>query len=730
MQSVTGLTAVDPPAPLSHERSTTLECVDAPRELTYRPDIDGLRAVAVVAVILYHARVPGFEGGYVGVDIFFVISGYLITQLLTAAPGHAPLGMAEFYLRRARRILPALLVCTSVVAVASLILLLPIDLIRFGKYLASSVVGVANITGLLDANYFDSGADDVSLLHYWSLAVEEQFYLVYPAVLLLLATYLPRGRMLALAVITCLSLAACILGSYYHPGYAFYLAPPRAWELLLGALVALSAEVRSALPRAVVRLGSYPLLNELLAACGVLVIALAVCSYDSYTRYPGVLTLAPCVGSAVLIATGRRRGTWIAAVLSMRPLVFTGKISYSLYLWHLPMLVLCSYFNITELSTAQVIGVLALTYALAAASWKWVEKPVRGRSVLKSNRSFLVASGALGAAIAAAGLLLFYSDGLPWRMSPEAVSIAAVAGPHPEMEHICGLMPREGIPPNRLCRYGPELGGAPILLVWGDSHAAALIPAWERLAAAHHMQLFVVGQGGCRPFLGVTSRMLADPARGKCARFNAAVAREMASLNPRLVVLNAHWLESAADLTPQADLTAAPGQPTVRRALQQTVQAVESQQRPVCVVLDVPVLSRDGPYAMAMAYRRGVPTETLGLPGVDAMGQYREFERHVWAMRQLGMVRVAEPKDVLCSAGSCAIEAGGEPLYRDRNHLSPAGALFVSRTLESCFDGAGGGADSRKVSRVGAEFSTSSAGRPPVSAASGTYHRLAGQSLQ
>ena len=671
--------------PRTQQRSAPVDC--NAHHMAYRSDIDGLRAVAVAAVILYHAHVPGFAGGYVGVDVFFVISGYLITQLLTEAPGHAPMGLAEFYFRRARRILPALLVITSLVAVAAVILLLPLDLIRFGKYLAASAVAVTNITALHDANYFDSGAFDVPLLHYWSLAVEEQFYLVYPAVLLLLAKYLPRHRVLAVAAAAAASLAACVWGSYYHPGQSFYLAPPRGWELLLGALVALGAQSRSILPRAAVSWIRNPLINELLAAASVLAIALAVYSYDAYTRYPGVLTIAPCAATAVLIATGRQRATWIARLLSLRPLVFTGRISYSLYLWHLPILVLFTYFNIRDPDPVQVITLIALTYALAAASWRLIEKPIRNRSVLESNRSFVVASLTLSAIIVAGGFLLSGSDGLPWRLSPQIVAEAAVAGPHPDMEHICGLVLQEGVPPGHKCRYGPSLNGGPIMLVWGDSHAAALIPAYEKLASAHHMQLYVVGRGGCRPLLGVVSRLLPDPSRSICARFNAAVARAIPRLNPRLIVLSAHWLESDSDLTPQPELFAAPGEPKLRRALQQTVQLVGPPNRTVCVVLDVPSWNYDVPYAVAMAHRRSISTETLRLDAAEAAGQYREFEQHVRALRQLGMVRLADPKDLLCSSGSCALEANGQPLYRDRNHVSPAGAEVALPALESCFDG-------------------------------------------
>lgn len=686
MQSVMELVRVGAPTRRSRGESAPVDSAYDVRDLAYRPDIDGLRAVAVVAVFLYHANVPGFTGGYAGVDVFFVISGYLITRLLTPAPGHAAPGLAEFYIRRARRILPALLVTTSIVALVAVILLLPLDLIRFGKYMAAAAAGIANINALHDANYFDSGAFGVPLIHYWSLAVEEQFYLVYPAALLILARYLPRHRATAVAVAACASLAACVWGSYYHPGQTFYLAPPRGWELLLGALVALSGEFRLILPQVLVRSLRHPLVCELLAVASVLAIAAAVYSYDSYSRYPGVLTLAPCLATAALIATGTSRATWIARVLSVRPLVFTGQISYSLYLWHLPVLVFFTYFIIEAPSTAQVIGVFALSYALAVVSWRRVEKPVRNRSVLSSNRSFGVAAITLSAGLVAGGLLLSKSDGLSWRFSPEINSVAAVAGRHPEMERICGVTLQAGIPADHLCRYGPAADGLPIMLVWGDSHAASLIPAYERLAVAHHLQLFVVGRGGCRPLLGVLSRPLPGIKRSECALFNASVVRAIATLNPRLVVLNAHWIETEADLEAQPDLFAAPGQPKLRRALQQTVELVDPAKHPVCVVLDVPTMKYNVPYAIAMVHRRGISSTTLGLDAGEARGEFREFEQHVRALQQLGMVRVADPKDALCKSGSCVLEADGQPLYRDRDHLAPPGAQLVMSALESCFD--------------------------------------------
>ncbi len=644
----------------------------------YRADIDGLRAIAVAPVVLYHARIAGWGGGYVGVDVFFVISGYLITSLLAASdPDRLRIGLGEFYLRRARRILPALLVTSVVVTVAALVILLPWDLTRFGKYLAASAVAVTNITAKRDADYFAAGALDVPLLHYWSLAVEEQFYLVYPATLLIIGRWAGRRRSLALTVLACASLIVCIWASAQRPLANFYLAPTRGWELLLGAVVALSAR----------RGGWRPLPAELAAACSLFAIAYAVYSFGSAAHYPGALTLVPCVATATLIATGRDCGTWVARLLSLPPLVFTGRLSYSLYLWHLPVLVLFRYYHIEEPGVGALLLLLALTYALAVASWLLVEKPIHGRTLLRSTRSFLLASAVATLVVLTTGLWLWRSDGLPQRFSPQVVALANAGLGAAEGERTCSTLLAHGASVGRLCRYGPDAGDRGIVLVWGDSHAMMLVPAYQARTRAHHLQLYVAGKAHCRPLLGLVRRTLSEPQQDACAGFNESVVRAIASLNPRLIVLNAHWIDPEHDLLVRPDLHVAAGQSKLRVALQSTLLRIHSAGRTICVVQDVPTFRYDVPYAMAMARRRGMDTGLLSVSRDEALAQYRDAEAQFREFQRLGLLRIADPKDLLCRSGSCAFQAQGKPLYEDRDHLSVAGADFVASSLERCFEG-------------------------------------------
>ncbi len=364
----------------------------------YRADIDGLRAISAIVVVLFHAQVPGFAGGFVGVDVFFVISGYLITQVLEASSGKPVRDwLAGFYLRRCRRVLPALLVLLFLVTpVAALVLTRP-ELGSYGRYLGFTSVLLTNV-----AAWTDHTGGWPALIHLWTIAVEEQFYLLYPLVLLAVWKSRRARPLLLIGALAVASFALSVWASYAMPTASFYLTPPRVWELLLGSLLALTPwRIKSALGR------------EVLAALSLLVIGVTVHVYSSRTPYAGLYALPVCLAAAGLLATGRDQSTRVARLLSVRPLVFTGLISYSLYLWHAAILSLVWTHWGGYPGALRLICLLAAIWVLAALSWRFVERPLRQGLWLKSNRRFLVAAAVLNLALAVTGLLL-------WKMPPRA----------------------------------------------------------------------------------------------------------------------------------------------------------------------------------------------------------------------------------------------------------------------------------------------------------------------
>jgi peptidoglycan/LPS O-acetylase OafA/YrhL len=642
----------------------------------YRPDIDGLRALAVIAVVLYHAQVPGFGGGYVGVDVFFVISGYLITRLLSGS-GAQPLRLSwsEFYLRRARRILPALLLVSLLTTVAAVAMLLPFDLTRFGKYLTAASLFLSNVPEWSEhSGYFNARPAYVAITHFWSIAVEEQFYLVYPLTLYLIGRYLPGRRSAALLTLTIVSLALCVGESYRNPLPNFYLPPTRAWELLLGALIA-GNEAHWFTRRRI---------NDAFGVLALLSLVLVVRCYGDSTRYPGLYTLVPCVATALLIVTGRQRAAIVSRVLSTRPLVFTGLISYSLYLWHLPVLIFFGYYYIRPLSAAALTGLLAALYLLAILSWRLIEQPLRTRAVLRSNRAFLWSALATNAIVFAAGVTLWNSNGLPARFPPNLriadESWMASRGGFAK----CVNRTIDAVARGELCSLGPQDDAPPTALLWGDSHAMALLPAWRQLAAAHDLRLFLALKAGCRPLVGMTNTSYPPDWQRGCLAFNSAVASAIGIIKPRLVILNAHWIDADADLGPVSKAAGSPPASNFSRALEETLRAAQTVKASVCVVLDVPVFKYDLPYALNMASFRGIGVDFLQLTRAQALAEFSEPEADFHRFEQLGLLRTVDPKALLCRGDACAYEADGELLYSDWDHLSARGALYVSSALEGC----------------------------------------------
>lgn len=646
--------------------------------IRYRPDIDGLRAIAVLAVILYHAEIPGFSGGYVGVDVFFVISGYLITQLL-AASAHESLRarLKDFYLRRARRILPALFATSITVAAAAAVIFLPWDLATLGRYLAATPVFWTNVAAWLQGGgYFSSKLVHTPLAHFWSIAVEEQFYLFYPLTVAFICRYMPRLQRQALMVLAITSFGVCIWGSYHATGASYFLLPTRAWELLLGGVLATGGQ----------RWPKSRLTNELLAAAALVTLAIVIKQYGANIRYPGWYAIAPCAAAAMLIQTGRLQSTVAGKLLSLRPFVFTGLISYSLYLWHYPVLVIAGYYLQREVQGFGLGVLIASIYLLAVATWKWVELPIRRRQLLRSDRRFAWSALIASIVLLATGILFWKSDGLPWRFPPESQVRGSAWLWEGDFLAKCEQLSLDQVASGRLCSVGPQDKDAMPGLVWGDSHAMVLLPAYEQLAKRHHMRLYFAVRFSCRPLVGADNKQWNEGGRKYCGGFNAATVRAVRQLDPRVVILNAHWIEVDSDIIPPPGGDAHLDDSNFKQGLRETLLEAGSGSRPVCVVLDVPEFKYDLPIALGVARKRKIAEDFLQLSRAEAQDRFSGPERDIRALaQQLPMVRYVDPKDLLCRGDSCIFESDGQLLYGDTDHLSFAGAQLITSVLDGCF---------------------------------------------
>jgi peptidoglycan/LPS O-acetylase OafA/YrhL len=458
--------------------------------LSYRPEIDGLRALAVMPVILFHAGFHVFSGGFIGVDVFFVISGYLITGILLADCSKGQFSITRFYERRARRILPALFCVIVACLPFAWFSMLPEELARFGKSILAVIGFASNITFWLEEGYFSSGSELKPLLHTWSLAVEEQFYILFPLVLYLIRNASRRTQTLLIGAAALASFALCEMAAYHFQTANFYLAPTRAWELLCGSLCAC--------------LGWQGTRRHAgwLAGLGLLLIVVSIFGLDGTLPFPSHWALLPVGGSMLLIlfaSTDRGAGR----LLALPPFVGIGLISYSLYLWHQPVFAFARLLTAGPLSQGKMLGLVVLAIVLAVLSWRFVEQPFRKRSGIGEARLALPIAFGLAIVLAGTGGWLFLDKGAPWRFSlsrDPAISAMTKADPPPRAEGGDCQSDRDGFA--NPCTIMPRPSAAQRIALYGDSHAQALLPAFRELARQRGAELHYASFGGCPPLLG------------------------------------------------------------------------------------------------------------------------------------------------------------------------------------------------------------------------------------
>lgn len=659
----------------------------------YRGEIDGLRAIAIASVVAYHIGMPGVPGGFAGVDVFFVISGYLITSLLLKEQREkGSIDLADFYARRARRLLPAFFVVLFASAIAAALILLPLRE-EMGNYTRSVRHAAIYLSNLHFAHssggYFDAPTELMPLLHTWSLAVEEQFYIGWP-LLLILAYFLAARRHAdnralvtgMLVVITVVSFAINVYGAGRggRAGQsAFFMLHSRAWELGVGAGLALALLWRK--PRV-------HWLGDLLVAGGLLGIGVALSVLDGDLPYPGTAALLPVLSTAAVIAGASVAPSGILVrILSARPVVAVGLLSYGWYLWHWPLLAYARVIRLGERDLARDAALAALALVLAWVTYVIIESPIRQRRIWSSWSS----ARTLGVSAALTGLLFAVSMGLDYR------SDLILADPaHPLAGVLAATV--DGDPKRKLCHIGGKFGRlGPVedcstpassgkrILLWGDSHAAHIARMVEASASVHGIGVTHRSNSGCPPVLGVQP---ADDASKQaiCKTFNEAVLREIEGLRGQGlvgVVIAGRWTlwqgkPSISTLDSQrmrrlvpTDAHPASAIEALEAGVRLTVDTLTSLGLKVIVLGPMPEQRYRVPWCVARrsAQACAVPRDEQIAYRADAMKVLAS------ATDGNGLARIADPFVQLCDSDICPVQVQGMVLYRDDDHLSSAGAM-------------------------------------------------------
>jgi peptidoglycan/LPS O-acetylase OafA/YrhL len=630
--------------------------------MRYRREIDGLRAVAVVPVVLFHAGLKIFSGGYVGVDVFFVISGYLITSIIIGELEQGVFSIVRFYERRARRILPALFfVMLSCIPFAWL-WMAPSQLEDFGRSLVAVSLFASNILFWLESDYFAPAAEEKPLLHTWSLAVEEQYYMLFP-LLLLLTWRFGRSRVFYLvAAVAAISLLLCEWSWRTMPVANFYLAPTRAWELLAGSLCAFAQS------------GAAPRRNDLLAALGLGLIVFAIFAFDAATPFPSLYALAP-VGGTVLIILFAGDGTWTARLLALPPLVGVGLISYSLYLWHQPLFAFARVYSTDAPSPSLMLGLALLALALAFLSWEYVEKPFRRkqRVFARPAPAILTASAAAMVLFLGAGGVTHATDGFRDLKSTDRQRLLMrTATPSPKRDE-CHTMEAHARDRTPACEYFSDNVR---YAVFGDSHAVELAYALAEKLRRYDIGIRHFSLSACAP------SYRQEKASG-CADWTAAaLGNIIEDPNVETVIvtyrINDYLFGDHADTYPALPLQRSEAERHAAwSSYLRILQALVAARKKVVLVLQAPEL----PEVMeSLIYDPTAPATAL--PGLS---------RHWWAARNAYVLErlheipagvvVVDPADSFCDATVCYAAQGNVSHYFDDDHMSVAGAAVIAGAI-------------------------------------------------
>ncbi|MFB9361038.1 acyltransferase family protein [Actinoplanes nipponensis] len=660
----------------------------APEPARHRRDIEGLRAVAVLLVVAYHCGLPFLGGGYIGVDVFFVISGFLITGLLLReAQRTGRVSIPRFYARRALRLLPASTLVMVATVAASALWLPPLRLSEIvSDALHTSVYAMNWRLAAIGTDYLSADAAPSPLQHFWSLAVEEQFYLVWPLLLLLVVRRGGRGLTGVLAALTAVSLAVSVWQTQHNAGWAYFGAHTRAWELGAGALLAVGAARLRHMP---------PLPAKLLVGSGLAAIVVAALSFTAATPFPGYAALLPVLGTAAVIAGGCARP---AGPLGLPALQVIGRLSYSWYLWHWPVLLIAPFAAGRPLSTAENILVATGALVLAALTYALVENPARHLAVLRDRPGRGLGAGA-ALSLTAAGLCvlitllvgdtggtgyrapaltgvaklqqnLALAAGMPAVPANLTPALAAAAKDKPRLyADKCSPAfadPRVKTP----CAYG-DLTSPTTVVLFGDSHAGHWFPALEKIALDRRWKLVVVTKSACSAADVVIYEDALKRRFTECVQWRRSAWRYIRSLRPAKVVM-----ASTMPNSPLLDVTGSLDDAWTA-AWRRSIDAVRGPGTEVYYVNDTPWQARNVPDCLSAHLD---DPSACARSRADAV-QFRSRRALITRAARAEGATVIDPLPWLCTATACPVIVGNLLVYKDQHHITTAYSRLLAPLL-------------------------------------------------
>lgn len=659
----------------------------------YRRELDGLRSIAVLAVVFYHFATPGFGGGFVGVDIFFVLSGFFIGRLLwVELTETGRISYFKFLFRRVRRLAPAYFLMILVVSAVAYQVLLPFEYRFFGKELISSTVYMSNIMYFREEGYFDIGSDSKNLLHTWSLSVEEQFYIFLPLIMLVLARR-TSSLVWVIATLFAVSLVSCVLVTRVSPTATFFLFPFRAWELLTGVLLAISGQ----------RHGFSWTVHAALSWMGMALIAGSIIFMPAGENFPGALAMLPVMGTALMIANGRHRNI-VNRILSHPVPVFFGLISYSLYLWHWPVMTLSKYVSDGDQGVVERIVLIGLAVLLAWMSWRFVETPFR-RGVIKGK--VLLGGAVLASAFTlSTGGVIYLKDGAPGRFPTDIRMHVDATADFLQDWSRCETPDNGAWAGIELCPIGPE--GAPRILIWGDSHVRAFKEGLETAAWEADVPALIIWRAGCPPLLGVGKEEdTATPIQNTaCAQANARIAAALPELEAaRTLLLIGRWAYYTdgtgvgRDSHINIEVFPSPGSPVtgdtqpdiLASAWAHSIDTLSAQFDDIFVLRQPPEIANYSSRDVARKLVHGHLASSDGLteiPRAEAEQRSKVADDILWSLSAPVTVLDSWPK--FCDLDDCSTVQDGHSDYFDNNHITNTAARRVRHLFDPVFMAASG----------------------------------------